>query len=266
MTFSETVQSVEEKKPLLYRLIYRIAGRLFPVYERNGTENLPDEPCVLVGNHCQMYGPVAAEMHLPRPCSIWCIGEIMNRKEAADYAYRDFWSLKPRCVRWFFRLLSCIVGPLLSFVLSNAHTIPVYRDARVLTTFRKSIALLQQGSDIVIFPETAEPYNGIIWKFQEHFTDIARLYYRKTGDILRFVPMYIAPRLGRICFGSPLPFDPSAEEEPERKRLCTELMDAITALAASLPTHAVVPYPNIPKSQYPLNTDAGCVPSGSDVK
>lgn len=26
-------------------------------------------------------------------------------------------------------------------------------------------------------------------------------------------------------------------------------------MAAALPPHAVVPYPNIPKDQYPMNTD-----------
>ena len=33
------------------------------------------------------------------------------------------------------------------------------------------------------------------------------------------------------------------------------LMEAISDLASALPQHTVVPYPNIPKRQYPLNTD-----------
>lgn len=40
----------------------------------------------------------------------------------------------------------------------------------------------------------------------------------------------------------------------ERKRICDALMDDITAMALSLPEHTVVPYPNIPKKQYPKNT------------
>ena len=43
-----------EKKPWRYRMIYRIVRKVFPKYTLYGTEKLPDEPCVIVGNHCQV--------------------------------------------------------------------------------------------------------------------------------------------------------------------------------------------------------------------
>ena len=241
--------------PILYRLIVRIIWMLSPKYTLHGTEKLPDEPCVLVGNHCQMYGPIAAELYLERPHSIWCIGEMMNRKEVPAYAFQDFWSMKPKRVHWFYRMLSHIIAPLSEYVFTHAHTIPVYKDARVMTTFRRSVERLQEGADVVIFPEKNEPYNQILCKFQEHFADLARIYCRKTGKTVCFVPMYTAPRLAEIHFGEPVRFNPKAEDGEERTRVCAGLMEAITALAAALPEHVVVPYPNIPKNQYPLNTD-----------
>ena len=42
------------------------------------------------------------------------------------------------------------------------------------------------------------------------------------------------------------------------------MLEGITGLAAALPQHTVVPYPNLPKSRYPLNTD--CVPAGEQTK
>ena len=41
--------------------------------------------------------------------------------------------------------------------------------------------------------------------------------------------------------------------EQERSRICNYLMDEITSIACSLPRHTVVPYPNIPKKDYPCN-------------
>ena len=243
--------------PMFYRLIVRIIWMLSPKYTLYGTEKLPDEPCVLVGNHCQMYGPIAAELYLDRPHYIWCIGEMMNRKEVPAYAFRDFWSLKPKRLHWFYRLLSHIIAPLSEYVFNHAHTIPVYKDTRVMTTFRRSVERLQEGADVVIFPEKNEPHNNILCGFQEHFADLARIYYRKTEKAVCFVPMYTAPRLAEIHFGEPVRFNPEAEDGEERTRVCAELMEAITALAAALPEHVVVPYPNIPKNQYPLNTDRG---------
>ena len=244
-----------EHPPLLYRLIYRIVWAISPKYTLHGVENLPDEPCVLVGNHCQMYGPIASELYLPRPHYIWCIGEMMNRKEVPAYAFQDFWSMKPKAVRWIYRLISYVIAPLAEYIFTHAHTIPVRHDARVMTTFRKSVEQLDAGADIVLFPERNEPYNGILWQFQEHFADLAKMYYRKTGTAVCFVPMYTAPRLGSIHFGEPVRFNPEAAGEEERKRICDALMKEITGLAAALPQHTVVPYPNIPKKQYPLNTD-----------
>ena len=164
------------KSPKPYRLICRIIWKMNPKYTLYGAEKLPDEPCVLVGNHCQMYGPIAAELYLSRPHYIWCVGEMMNREEVPAYAFRDFWSMKPKALHWFYRLLSCLIAPLAEYVFTHAHTIAVRHDARVMTTFRRSIDRLDGGADIVIFPEKAEPYNGILWQFQEHFADLAKLY------------------------------------------------------------------------------------------
>ena len=241
--------------PAFYRLIYRIIWRVSPKYTLYGAEKLPEEPCVLVGNHCQMYGPIAAELYLSRAHSIWCVGEMMDRKEVPAYAFRDFWSLKPKWNRWFYRLLSYGIAPLSEYVFTHAHTIPVYHDVRVMTTIRRSMEKLQEGADIVIFPEKAEPFNPILCRFQENFSDLARLYHRKTGKTLRFVPMYTAPALKGIHFGEAVLYNPEAPADEERERICGELAEAITALAKALPEHRVVPYLNIPKKQYPKNTD-----------
>ena len=261
MQTAEKSEKKQGKSPLLYRLICRTVWLFSPKYTLHGTEKLPDQPCVIVGNHCQMYGPIAAELYMPRAHATWCIGEMMDRKEVPAYAFQDFWSMKPRALHWFYRLLSHLIAPLAEFVFTNARTIPVWRDARVMTTFRKSIEQLNAGADIVIFPEKNEPFNGILWQFQEHFADLARMYHRKTGIAVAFVPMYTAPRLRGIWFGDPVWYRPDAPDNEERTRICGAMMEAVTSLAAGLPRHIVVPYYNLPKNQYPLNTDCvTCIP------
>ena len=250
-----TDENGTKQDPRLFRLIRWVVRRVSPKYALAGTDRLPEEPCVIVGNHCQMYGPIAAELYMPRPHSTWCVGEMMNRKEVPAYAFRDFWSMKPRSVQWFYRMLSHWIAPLAEYVFTCAHTIPVYRDARVMTTFRLSMERLRAGADIVIFPEKAESFNQVLCRFQEHFVDIARLVYRRSGTVLCFVPMYTAPRLGSIHFGDPVRYNPDAPEEEERQRICDALAKAITDLAEALPPHVVIPYLNIPKDQYPRNTD-----------
>ena len=246
---------MEDKKKIspLYRLIKWLVWLFSPKMTVEGAENIPDGPVVIVGNHTQMYGPIACELYSPIPRCTWCAGQMMHWKEVPGYAYQDFWSQKPRGVRWFYRILAYLITPLSVCVFNNAETVPVYRDSRIITTFRESIRRLQEGAGLVIFPEHDLKYNNILYAFEDKFIDVARFYYKKTKQELYFVPLYIAPRLKKMIYGKPIRFDASAPIQDERERICRQLADAITAMACAQPLHTVIPYRNIPKRLYPKN-------------
>lgn len=241
----------------LYRIIKFLVWLFYPKMAVAGTEYLPEEPAVIVGNHAQMNGPIACELYFPRARRTWCNGEMMVLREVPDYAFQDFWSRKPRSVRWFFRLLSYVIAPISVCVFNNADTIAVYRDARLIGTFRKSISALIDGEDVVIFPEHDVPHNHILCQFQDKFVDTARFYYKKTGKALCFVPLYLAPSLHKMVLGEPVRFRPEEPIEAERQRICRCLAEEITRIAESLPPHRVVPYNNISRREYPLSRGDG---------
>lgn len=243
----------KRQKPWLFRAIKSLVRFFYPKIEVVGLENLPDEPLVIVGNHTQMHGPIACELYLPDHFYIWCAGEMMKLKEVPRYAYRDFWSQKPKALRPFFKVISYIIPPLSVLIFNNARTIAVYKDHRILNTFRESITKLQSGKSIVIFPEHDKKHNNIVYDFQEGFVDVARLYYKRTGKELSFVPLYIAPKLKKMYLGKPIQFSNEPPFAEERRRICDDLMREITDIARSLPEHTVITYRNIPKKYYPKN-------------
>ena len=245
----------EKKTTWRYRVLRFLIDLFFPKYRIVGLEKLPAEPCILVGNHCQMNGPLFSELRLAIPHETWCAGEMMHWGEVSRYAFWDFWRFKPRWTHPFFRLLSVLVAPIAVCLFNNAHTIPVYHDARLRNTYRRSVACMQDGESLVIFPEKNEPHNHILYAFQDKFVDTARFYYKKTGKSPCFVPLYIAPALRTAFIGTPLPFDPGAPVDAERQRLCGALAAEITALAEAQPRHRVVPYRNIPKKDYPYSKE-----------
>ena len=138
-------------------------------------------------------------------------------------------------------------------VFNNAGTIGVYHDTRIISTFRQTVKALQEGANVVIFPEYGEPYDHIICRFRDRFIDVAKLYYKRTGKAVSFVPMYLAPKLKTMYLGKPVVFHPEAPMEEERIRIAGELMAAVSSIARSLPRHTVIPYKNIPRKQYPSN-------------
>ncbi len=237
-----------------YRVIRWLVKTFYTKYEVVGTENLPEnEPVLAVGNHCQMHGPISCELYFPGDSYIWCAGEMMTRKEVPAYAFKDFWSQKPKYTHPFYRLLSHLIAPLSACVFNNANTIGVYHDGRVLSTFKTTVKKLCEGASVVIFPEQDVKHNHIVYQFQEGFVDVARLYYKRTGKEIAFVPLYIAPKLHKMYLGKPIRYCAANPKAEEQQRVSALLMDEITALATSLPEHTVIPYRNIPKRLYPSN-------------
>ena len=243
----------QRKEAPFYKMLKGAVKFFYPKLEVFGSENLPEEPCIIVANHAQMNGPIAAELFCPGDHYIWCAGEMMHLSDVPEYAFRDFWSQKPKWTHPGYKLLSYIIAPLSAYIFTRGPSIGVYHDTRLIGTFKNTVKRLQEGNCIVIFPEHDVKYNHIIYDFQDKFIDVARLYYRKTGRKISFVPLYIAPRLKQMHYGNPIRFDPDAPADEERDMICQYLMDGITDIACSLPKHTVIPYCNIPRKLYPTN-------------
>ena len=237
-----------------YRFIRFCVWVFYPKVTVEGAENLPEEAVVLVGNHCKANGPIISQLYMPREAYTWCVASMMHLKEVPAYAFEDFWSRKPKWTHFFYHLLSYIIAPLASFIMSKADTIGVYRDKRLIKTFKESVEKMENGADVVIFPECYDEHNNIVHEFQRGFVDLARIDYKKTGRSTPFVPMYLCPELKKVVFGKPIYYNNEANSKEEADRICNELMDAISELAFNLPRHKVVTYNNIRKKFYPENT------------
>ena len=243
----------ERKPTVMFRIIRTAVKLCYPKTQVLGLEHLPQEPCIIVGNHAQTNGPIVGEIYFPGPKKIWTAGQVTKWKEVPAYAFRDFWSYKPRWTHGFYRLMSYLITPLAVCVFNNPNTIPVYHDMRLMRTFRATLEALQAGENILIVPEHDVPHNHIVFEFQDKFVDVAKLYYKKTGKALQFVPMYVAPKLQQAVLGAPVAFDPGADMKAECPRIALALMERITDLACALPRHTVVPYRNMAKRLYPTN-------------
>lgn len=254
-------KTLKKKTSLSFKIMKALIRFFYPKTEIVGMENLPKKNAVLVANHTQLNGPIAGELFLPDSCYIWCAGQMMKFKEVPSYAFADFWSQKPKWTHPFYKLLSYLIAPLCVIIFNNARTIAVYRDNRIISTFKNSMKMLHKGANLLIFPEKDEKHNNILYKFQENFIDLAKFYYKKTGATLTFVPMYIAPTLKKMYIGKGITYVPENDMDSERTRIATYLSDEITEIARNLPLHTVVPYRNIPKKYYLTNKDITEVPN-----
>ena len=129
---STRTRFLESRSKNFFRLIRGLVWLFYPQITVEGIENLPDEPCIVVGNHSQMNGPICGELYFPGKRKIWCASQMMKMKEVPQYAFEDFWSRKPKWQHGFYRLLSYAIAPISSCVFNHAFTIPVYHDTSFL--------------------------------------------------------------------------------------------------------------------------------------
>jgi len=247
------VTKSNKKKGIIFRITVFFVRIFYRKRKFVGIENLPQEPSLIIGNHAQIHGPVSCQLFFPTYKYIWCIGQMMNIKEVPSYAYKDFWSFKPKYIRWFYKILSYLIAPISSYYLKRADAIAVYKDTRLLSTYRETMDKLEDGANIVIFPECLIDFNEIVNDFQDKFIDVAKLYYKKTGKEISFVPMYNAAKIRTIVFGKPIKYNHEIDISEQRKIICDHLKNEITNIAKSLPKHVVVPYKNIKKKNYPMS-------------
>lgn len=254
-----------KKKPsLISRVTFKILRFFFKLFYKRtnieGIENIPKSNTVIVANHAQLNGPIIAELYMPENYYIWANGQMVRCRDVPAYAMEDFFPYKSKWTRPVYKLVSYILALLLPCVINNARAILVYRDARIVSTFKTTMRRLTEGNNIVIFPECHKRCNNIVNEFQENFIDIARLYYKRTGIELTFVPMYIAPKMGKAYVGTPTRFDSSCDITEERSRIAEYLSEEITRLGRSLPEHVVVPFDNISEKDYISNKSFDLIP------
>lgn len=238
-----------KKKPLFFRFIKGIVRLVYRKYKIEMQEDLLAPGNIYVSNHSQLHGPLGQYLYFPQKRLVWVIGQMCNRKEVTAYAMEDFW--RDKKAKWFYKLFcKTIVAPLGSYIFSKADAIPVYKDVRLRKTIALTMQCLDEGNDVIIFPECRHPYNKYINQFQRNFIDIARPYTKKTNKPLFFYPMYTCHELKKILIGKPIKFDQANDIDSERTRICNYLQEEIVKLGDSLPNHTIIPYINMKKKYY----------------
>lgn len=205
----------------LFNVLEKIVRAVTPKMDITWEEPFAGEPSVFVGNHVGAMGPIDMVVHFPlrRDCLAWCNEGIMNRKTCPAYVRQDYW-WEPGCTLepLYNATIPYIAAAIIPPVLKSAPTIPVYHDARVMTTMRQSLAQLKKGKHLIIFPEQPSGYGEHHEWINTGWLQICNTYYRATGKALYLYPVHIDVKAHRFEVAKPVIFDterPLADQQDE---------------------------------------------------
>lgn len=202
----------------LFNFLARIAYPLLPVKRAEFAEEIGDEPCIFLANHLGAVGPMYMSVTFPLRdnVAIWCNEGMMDENLVVEYVRHDWWWRPESKLAPFYNVtLPYLARLIVPKVLRSAPTIAVCRDARIMTTMRKSLRALREGKHIVIFPELPNGFGTHAEQLQMGWLNLTTMYYRATGKPLRMFPVYIDQKARVFRVGKAILADPDRPLEEQ---------------------------------------------------
>ena len=196
----------------------------------------PDNPVVFLGNHAEIYGPIASALCFPVPVRFWVISKMMfKKKDVRAYLYENTFSKKTYLPIFVRKLLAWYLGWLSVNVMNALRAIAVYRDSpmKLRQTLRESVEALEQGDNLMIFPEHPDGKyaKGGISELSPGFVMRAEAWRKKTGKKMRLMPVFANREKRTFTFGEEIVYEPENGYAAEQERILEEAYLQLTELS-----------------------------------
>ena len=181
----------------------------------------PEGPVVYVCSHGNLRGPLATLCWLPFPARPWVL-HVFTDQAACRAQYRDStFSQRFGMPKAAASAAAWAVSGYVSALMRSLGAIPVYRGTfQIRETFRESIAALQAGDSVLIFPDVDyTDESGNVGEVYEGFLLLERFWRRESDQTLQFVPLHLDLTEKRITAGKAVVFDHSGQWKPEMQRV-----------------------------------------------
>jgi len=185
----------------LYGRFGRFARGLLRLFsKRYQCGSLPETgPCVYVCRHLNMHGPYTTLKWMPLEMHPFILSVFMEKETAVAHFARYTFSEKKGKAQKPFLLRAELLGRMVPKLMQSLKAIPVYRDSASIKTMRIALKHLQEGRPLIIWPDVhytegydrpCEIYHGFLY--------LGELYYRRTGQELSFIPLWVDDANRRI--------------------------------------------------------------------
>ena len=205
------------------------------IHTENIREN-PENPIVFLGNHAEIYGPIASALCMPVTVRFWVISMMMfDKHEVRPYLYVNTFSRKTFLPVFVRKLLAWYLGWLSVNVMNALRAIAVYRDSpmKLRQTLRESVSALENGENLMIFPEHPEGKyeKGGVSEFSPGFLMLAETWWKKSGKKLRILPVYANREERTFTFGNEIVYEPDRGFGAEQERILKEARNQMLRMA-----------------------------------
>ncbi len=152
----------------------------------------PSNGSIILSNHEGTDAPMALEIYCQFPIRMWGTYEMNSGlKKMYNYQTKVYYHEKKHWNLFWARMFCLLASPLTNLFYKGLKLVSTYKDGRFFNTIKESFDLLQQGENIVIFPEMSlDGYTAELKGFYAGFLVFAQYCYKKGMDTPIYVSYY----------------------------------------------------------------------------
>lgn len=193
-----------------------------------------EDPIVFVCNHYELFGPIALMTSLRARFRVWSNERLLEAGNEVEQLVDGAVVMVPVFSKQTMSKLLHKLAPLVEWIFERLHAIPVSRTetGKLLTTMRKSVAAMEAGESIVIFPEKGEPHYalGSVTPFYSGFAMLGEFAGRRLKKPISFCPIHIDKAKRKMRFGELVKYIPG-DMKTESQRVSDRLYEQMQSLA-----------------------------------
>lgn len=223
--------------PLVYRA-FRFFGAPFRFHVA-GLENIQGSgPAIYTANHLGSLGPIQAILSVPVRFYPWVAAEMMDPARAPRYLYDDFVGPELHLDGRAGIALATVISWISVRLLKGAGAIAMDNNrGRIIDGFRRSLELLAEGQNVLIFPEDnqgqVEAGTGL-YPFERGFAELCAIHQRTSGKRMPIYPMAVHAGARQIAIDSPMFIEAGTSRRQDLERACAELRQRTLSLYRQL--------------------------------
>ena len=190
-----------------------------------------DKGSLILSNHEGTDAPMSLEIFLDKPIRMWGAHE-MNSGLIKMYKYQSevYYHEKKHWNIHLARLFCLIASPVTNVFYKGLNLISTYKDARFRNTIRESLEALNNGENIVIFPEdSTKGYLEELEGFYGGFVVLAEICKKRKIDVPIFVTYFRKKDLTYII-DKPVLFSELTKDGASREEIAKQLVERCNVL------------------------------------
>ena len=186
---------------------------------------------IILSNHEGTDSPMSLEIYLNKPIRFWGTHEMNSGlKKMYKYQSEVYYHQKKHWCLFGAKLFCLLASPLTNLFYKGLNLISTYRDGRFTKTIKESITSIQNGNNIVIFPEKSENgYQDTLDGFYNGFVMLAEVCKKRGIDLPIFVSYYNKKRKLYI-FDKPVLYSEISKNNKTKSQISEELCNRCNEL------------------------------------